>query len=732
MSKEEVTEAIKECLCGKQSENMEETHCYDESKKQLKRVVSLHPNLKETKEVEENPKQLEKVVDIHSDLEKTEDIENIHKQLKAVVSINSAFMKKDDAENISEQLEEFTSMESDLEQRSGYTEKLEQDYHLEKKNIRELSVEADVQQRQINYHTQENADAQTLQVSQKTGQEAMQYANNMYLAKPMGPTSYTPIFDINDNGANFTARVISRKRNIRSKDGTDDQLLMKLCFDGINEVNFSCGLEEVESIHKKIPAIYPQALILNRKTFIASIRMQCSNMPTYFFVDETGMYYSPQNRFEFYVGGKMYPSVINEVQEHFVFNGASDIKQALELCIDLTYDKKKSIFILLYGFMATIKLFFESAKIPLRFGFMIFGESGSMKTSVAQVLFKMFDTQKIAGFTDTDAALEKQLAMSKSRVLLVDDFHPGDSKEGQTKSLAKLEKLLRYVSDNKTRAKSNLRGGIDKDEMVEGLLVITAEFVPVNCASSLARYFRLQLTKGDVDTDVLTKLQQNSGVVQLVYAKFVEFAVEKQEGIIELISRRGNVIRRNNRSKFKHARTLDQYVAFSCMIEIFAKFCDEYKVRIDQQDLYVNLKEYISATEDVSEAVRMSINAAKCIAHFLEKKKLIANNMEEYVGSANKIGVLENESDIALFDEEKLLFAIKIELQQKRKEAMTDQQILEELQMLKVVEYRPNGKKKTRRIRKSYQKKSYPFVGINYKKLMSRITEIEEKRGIYL
>lgn len=312
----------------------------------------------------------------------------------------------------------------------------------------------------------------------------------------------------------------------------------------------------------------------------------------------------------------------------------------------------------------------------------------------------------------------------------MDDFHPGDSKEEQTRSLAKLEKLLRYVGDNKTRARSNLRGGIEKEQNVEGLLVITAEFVPTNCISSLARYFRLQFCKGEVNADVLTQLQENSGIVQLLYAKFVEYAVERQDEIMQIISQHGQMIRKDNRGKFKHARTLDQYVAFYCMIEIFMEFCNRNNVYVDARELFKTLNEYIKATEDVSEATRISLNAAKCIKRIIENGNVLARKLAEYVGT-NKIGVMELESDVVLFDEDKLLVQTKVELQKQKKEPMTDKQILEELQLIGVIEYRPNGKKKTRRIRKTLNNITYPFIGIKRNVLFTKVQEIEEKKAMY-
>lgn len=161
------------------------------------------------------------------------------------------------------------------------------------------------------------------------------------------------------------------------------------------------------------------------------------------------------------------------------------------------------------------ELFAEAGFVP-RFVTFLNGRTGSLKTSIALCLYKIFgelkDTPE-ANFNDTETALEIKLGTACSRVLLVDDFRPPVTATGGRQNLEKLEKIIRFVGDRISKARSNPELGRAKEFPPTGCCLITGEDTG-GSQSSLLRCLVLSIEKGDIDGRKLQKYQDNPILLQ--------------------------------------------------------------------------------------------------------------------------------------------------------------------------------------------------------------------------
>jgi len=139
------------------------------------------------------------------------------------------------------------------------------------------------------------------------------------------------------------------------------------------------------------------------------------------------------------------------------------------------------------------------------------GLTGSMKSTLAALFLSHFGdfTNKNlpASFKDTANALERKGHFTKDSLLVVDDYHPHSSQNEAVKMRDIAERLLRGYGDRVGRSKLNSDSTAKKTLVPQGLCLVTGEDHPCGGQSAAARYFGIELEKGQVDNQLLTQLQ---------------------------------------------------------------------------------------------------------------------------------------------------------------------------------------------------------------------------------
>lgn len=182
------------------------------------------------------------------------------------------------------------------------------------------------------------------------------------------------------------------------------------------------------------------------------------------------------------------------------------------------------------------KLFQAAGRVP-RFVMVLAGRSGSLKTSLSLVLFRLFQNQGLvpdASFRDTETAMEIKLGELHGRVGLFDDLRPPVSDLKSKTNAEKFESIIRAVGDHTAKSRSNTKLGKAREFVPSGMALVTAEDV-CGSQSSLLRCLVLSIGKGDVDGAKLRYFQSNPNLIPTHMSRFVTWAGKHGDEIVDAL-----------------------------------------------------------------------------------------------------------------------------------------------------------------------------------------------------
>lgn len=157
-------------------------------------------------------------------------------------------------------------------------------------------------------------------------------------------------------------------------------------------------------------------------------------------------------------------------------------------------------------------------------------------------------------FEDTEAVLKQALKSSKDVLLIIDDM----SKSRRPGMQNKNERIIRMVGDTTTSAKKMIGGEID-DSAVTCMAIMTGEDVPQLQNSSYTRLLIIKYDDDEVTWDILTQLQENTGLTVWFYIRFLQFYMKKADFIDSLI-KDFTECRSRYREKFRIYEISNRYI----------------------------------------------------------------------------------------------------------------------------------------------------------------------------
>lgn len=227
-------------------------------------------------------------------------------------------------------------------------------------------------------------------------------------------------------------------------------------------------------------------------------------------------------------------------------------------------------------------LFVEAGFVP-RFVLFLNGRTGSMKTSVSLVAFRLFKEQPSspeANFKDTEVALEIKMGEAYGRVILVDDYRPPVTAIDGKINQGKLEFIVRSSGDRIAKSRSNPELGKAKEFLPTGLPVITGEDLGGSQSSQL-RMLIIPISKGDINGKLLKMFQDSPELLTTHMFYFLQWVGEHGDEIIEFIRSDFEAERNYFEGSLKERRVVDTAVtlmltakilhAYGCSVNGFAK-----------------------------------------------------------------------------------------------------------------------------------------------------------------
>ena len=114
-----------------------------------------------------------------------------------------------------------------------------------------------------------------------------------------------------------------------------------------------------------------------------------------------------------------------------------------------------------------------------------------------------------ASFNDTSRNIQKKAFLVKDMPLLVDDYHPVSSIQEKKQMAATAQALSRAFGDGVARGRLNADSTIKSTDPPRSVAIITGEDLPAVGQSGLARYFIVDVERGDIEVGKdLTDLQE--------------------------------------------------------------------------------------------------------------------------------------------------------------------------------------------------------------------------------
>lgn len=246
--------------------------------------------------------------------------------------------------------------------------------------------------------------------------------------------------------------------------------------------------------------------------------------------------------------------------------------------------------LLLIAHLGPMYRLFEEAGYPPRFVCYIVGQTGSLKTSTALCVFRLFKEQPQtpeASFRDTQTALEVKIGDAQSRVLLVDDFQPAVTAAAGKANLEKLEFLIRLFGDGVAKARSNAELGRAKEFHPAGCCVVTGEDTG-GSHSSLLRCLILPVEKGEINSQRLKEYQDHPEYLFTHFWHFLNWCGERGDDIIGFVQQEFQREREYFSAYIKEPRQADIGATLMLVAEIFLKYVAAVAPRYSPDDAKIN------------------------------------------------------------------------------------------------------------------------------------------------
>lgn len=168
--------------------------------------------------------------------------------------------------------------------------------------------------------------------------------------------------------------------------------------------------------------------------------------------------------------------------------------------------------LLAFQYLAPLREFMKDT--PPSFALALIGGSGTGKSTIASLFLshygKSFNAKTTpASFEATANALSAIAFYVKDAVLLVDDFHPVHDLRERKAMNDKANALSRGAGDGATRTRLTSEAKIRASKPPRALVMITGEDTPQLTESGTARYFNIEVHKGEIELgDILTGMQK--------------------------------------------------------------------------------------------------------------------------------------------------------------------------------------------------------------------------------
>ena len=290
---------------------------------------------------------------------------------------------------------------------------------------------------------------------------------------------------------------------------------------------------------------------------------------------------------------------LSEKTKGYSFRRNGSVDETLKVMKTLPFSvapERIMIPIIAYSFGSILNCFSAKAGKEPKTVIILYGKTGSMKTTLAQLvlsLFGRFDEDNIPmNFRDTPKSILDYCFTLKDCAVVIDDYHPGSSRE-QSKQDMSTQALIRGICNREARGALDKSGKQRAAKRPQCNAIMTAEYLPNVGESGTTRFFALELKEGDINIPELTEYQGYAADGTLSHFTYLatemikEKYLNKENGEQELVSYLKETFQ-NNREFFKRKA---QEVNFN----IRPRLCDDIANLGIGWELYCDTLQYYGA-----------------------------------------------------------------------------------------------------------------------------------------
>lgn len=350
------------------------------------------------------------------------------------------------------------------------------------------------------------------------------------------------------------------------------------------------------------PTIYPPKA--NHKEYVYdSIQAQAKDIPKETIFEHTGFRYVNNKLVYLHQGGAI--GTKNEISvdlseiglEKYKFtNKKYDVKECIETSYSLLDLAKDEITIPLLAltYLAPLRSIFLKEGIPLGFVTWIVGESGSQKSSISALFtshFGDFERDTLpGGFKDTTNSIEKKAFTLKDTLFPIDDYYPSQTLQETKRMDAVAESLFGLYGDRQARSRMRQDGKTVKMGFsARGMCLVTGESFPTFAESRTARALIIEISRGDIDFKLLSKLQKEKDKLSFCMEEYIQYIIDNKDKIQKNCKEKFMEYRDKANIGLAHGRIPEIVASEFIGIELYFEFAKEHEVITEEQK--VGLKE---------------------------------------------------------------------------------------------------------------------------------------------
>lgn len=281
--------------------------------------------------------------------------------------------------------------------------------------------------------------------------------------------------------------------------------------------------------------------------------------------------------------------------------------------LKLSKNINKTLPLFLTAHTGVMYYLFETAGYAPRFVLFLRGETGSLKTSISKVFFRLLvdgSNEIPANFNDTMTALEIKMGMTRDEVFMVDDFRPSSMNSELTKMRGNLEKLIRFYGDGIGKGRGSIELKLREEFKPHSMCTVTGEYIH-GTASSLQRLLIVSVDKNTYDRSLLKFYQDAPWLFRTHINFFITYLSQNAQKIINYIS--GKFIEKRTHYTYylNSKRLVDTAVCMELTAEIILLFYANECKLVHPMDVQPQLDIW-----------------KKCILDFVKESEMLSNNRE--------------------------------------------------------------------------------------------------------